>query len=224
MPTDAAVQAIISAAYAAPLPSPLRERNIALVECLYSTGCRAREIVELTVADISFETALAHVMGKGHKPRQVYMSPRVLAACQAYWQARGDQSPGSPAFARHDDGAGKHQPRKMITTGGLRQVIQVLSEQTGVDDFRPHSFRHYFATRLLRETGNLVIVQDALGHAKPETTRVYARLDAGLVRLAVQAGVWELAGRTASTVGRANSAPLLSGSQPRLAPRSALFN
>jgi integrase/recombinase XerC len=186
VPTDTAVQAIIQAAYRATVPSPLRERNIALVECLFCTGSRIRELAGLTISDISFETALADIMGKGHKPRQVYMSPRALAACRAYWLARREQDPGSPAFARHDDGAGKGKPLRMVTTAGLRQVIHDLSAQAGVGDFTPHSFRHFFATRLLRETGNLAVVQDALGHAKPDTTRVYARLDAAMVRLAVQ--------------------------------------
>ena len=40
----------------------------------------------------------------------------------------------------------------------------------------PHALRHTFATELLDETENLALVQDALGHADPETTRVYAKI------------------------------------------------
>ena len=40
----------------------------------------------------------------------------------------------------------------------------------------PHALRHTFVTDLLEETGDLALVQDALGHSKPETTRVYAKV------------------------------------------------
>jgi integrase/recombinase XerC len=186
VPSDAEVQAVMQAAYAPALPSPLRERNIALVECLYCTGCRISEIAGLEIHDIDLLTGQATILGKGRKIRPVYLSPRALEACLAYWRARGDQSPSSPAFARHDDGAGGQKPLQKMATTGLRNAINTLRLQAGVKAFTPHSFRHYYATRLLRETGNLAIVQDALGHVKPDTTRVYAQLDEAAVRLAVQ--------------------------------------
>jgi len=60
-------------------------------------------------------------------------------------------------------------------------MIQVLSGQTlravaGVSDFRFHDFRHDFATKLLRETRNLKLVQKALNHADIKTTTKYAHV------------------------------------------------
>ena len=48
----------------------------------------------------------------------------------------------------------------------------------GIDKgkFTPHYFRHAFAINMLRETGNLALVQDLLGHANPQSTRVYAKI------------------------------------------------
>jgi len=185
VPSEAEVKAIMHAAYSQALPSPQRERNIAVVEILYCTGCRISEVAGLRVGDIDLTTGQADIMAKGHKPRQVYLSPSALQACLTYWRARGDQSPDSPAFARHDDGAGKRQLEMMGITG-LRGAIDKLRRQAGVAHFTPHSFRHYFATKLLRDTGNLAAVQDALGHVKADTTRIYAHMDGGVVRLAVQ--------------------------------------
>jgi integrase len=53
-----------------------------------------------------------------------------------------------------------------------------LAKEVGVLErfnLTPHSFRHYFATRFLRHTSDLALTQDALGHANPGTTRVYAK-------------------------------------------------
>jgi len=46
----------------------------------------------------------------------------------------------------------------------------------GVDDFRIHDLRHDFASKLLRKTGNLKLVQQALNHASLRTTTKYAHV------------------------------------------------
>jgi integrase/recombinase XerD len=56
-------------------------------------------------------------------------------------------------------------------------MISDLADRTGMGgefSMHPHSFRHYFATRYYRHTGDLALTQDMLGHADPATTRIYA--------------------------------------------------
>jgi site-specific recombinase XerD len=185
VPDEAVVKAMLDAARSARLPSPLKERNIAIVETLYSTGCRIRELAQLMVGDVDVADGKARIVGKRSRVRDIYLSPRAIEACQAYWRARGYDAPDTPAFARHDDGAG--QEVSPLTTHGLRRAINELREQANVHGFTPHSFRHFYATRLLAETGNLALVQDALGHLSPETTRIYAQMNPDAVRQATQA-------------------------------------
>ena len=56
--------------------------------------------------------------------------------------------------------------------------------QSGEHRITPHSFRHWFATRVLATTGDLAATQDLLGHSSPATTRVYARVSAERLRAA----------------------------------------
>jgi len=59
----------------------------------------------------------------------------------------------------------------------LREVAARKGAAAGITwRVHPHALRHTFATELLDETGNLALVQDALGHSRPETTRVYAKV------------------------------------------------
>jgi site-specific recombinase XerD len=182
VPTSDDVQAVIAMAYESPLPSPVKERNIALVELLRCTGCRIHEIAALKVGDIDLKAREAIVSGKGRKERKVFLSPTAVNVCQQYWKARQDASPTAPVLARHDDGAGKRT--QAIGTAGLRRVVDQLAMLAGVKNFTPHKFRHRFASDMLEETSDLAMVQDALGHSSPETTRVYAQINPANIKRA----------------------------------------
>jgi integrase len=69
---------------------------------------------------------------------------------------------------------GKRYP---ITIAGLRAHWHRLRANAGVVGFRFHDFRHDFATKLLRETGNLKLVNRALNHADIRQTLRYAHVD-----------------------------------------------
>ena len=159
-----------------PEKSPRKERNIALAEFLYSSGCRANEVAQLRIKDLDLVERSAIVTGKGSKQRRVYFSLQSLEAMRVYFQVRGFNSGKDPVFCRHDRGAGKKV--KPMTTKTIRNIVRDISISAGIDKhaFTPHSFRHAFAIRMLRETNNLAIVQDMLGHADPGATRVYATI------------------------------------------------
>jgi integrase len=76
---------------------------------------------------------------------------------------------------RGEHGRAKGQ-RYPITYGGVQTYWRRLRKISGVSNFRIHDFRHDMATKLLRETGNLRLVQKALGHASIKTTTRYAHV------------------------------------------------
>jgi site-specific recombinase XerD len=156
--------------------SPIRERNIAIIEFLASSGCRNAEITGMRVADIDLKERSAIVTGKGSKQRRVFFSPEACSAIREYFAARKFSNPTDFVFCRHDKGTGqKHQS---MTTTTTRNVIKLVAILAGIDleTISPHYFRHDFAIKMLRKTGNLAIVQDMMGHATPQSTRVYAKI------------------------------------------------
>lgn len=171
------VERILKTVHAHEEKSPIRERNIALIELLASSGCRISEIMMLNVIDIDCKTRSAVVLGKGSKERRVYFSQSAIDALQVYWNVRGEIASGDPILARHDRGAGKIEIKRM-TAAMARIIVKQIAFMAGIDPakFTPHYFRHAFAIRILSETNNLALAQDLLGHQDPKSTRVYAKI------------------------------------------------
>lgn len=163
-------------------PSPQKERDIALIETLASTGCRISEVINLNIQDVDTQTRSAIVTGKGDKQRRVFFSPEAMEALNTYWVVRKSNMPTHPVFIRHDKGTGKKIQRMTPTTA--RRIVKEVAVLAGIDPskFSPHYFRHAFAIRVLSEKGNLALAQDLLGHKDPKATRVYAKIHADDLR------------------------------------------
>lgn len=162
--------------------SPIRERDVALAHFLYSSGCRNAEACGLTVGAIDLEERSAVVIGKGNNQHKIFFDQAAADALRAYWQARGWAGLTDPAFARHDRRTGKDH--KSISTTTARQIVDDICALAGIQKgkFTPHYFRHAFAITLLRETHDLALVQDLLGHKRADSTRVYAKTDSDELR------------------------------------------
>ena len=195
-PPEDATAKVIAAAHGSPRRSPVRERDLAFVLSMASTGCRYSELARLRFSDLVRSpdgAARALVLGKGHgqvrfsdlkggvvtrkkpadKRRHVFFAADALRALDAYRLARGGDPPsGDWLFLEHCRG-GRAGART------LRAVAVDLATSAGVRPhfrFTSHSLRHDFAVRAIRATGDLALVQDLLGHASPVSTRVYATL------------------------------------------------
>lgn len=174
-PKPEEVAAMLSAVRALDLPSPRRERDLALILFLYSSGCRNAEAASLRVGQVDISARSGALVGKGSKERVFVFSSETAVAFEEYWAARGNRERSAPVFARHDDGAGKLI--LPLSTAAVRAIVRLVKTASGIDAvFTPHSFRHAFGTTMLRETGNLALVQDLMGHANPTTTRIYAEI------------------------------------------------
>ncbi len=197
VPPEEIVARVMAAARAAPYdPDDRRQRlcylrNIAIAEMLRSSGMRVGELISLRRGDLIPQDHTAIVTGKGDKQRVVYFDETSWQALQNYLRARQDGATGQalgrlPVLARHDRGAGKKI--LPLSTNTVRQMLSALIKLAGVDEYdvTPHSFRHYFATKVLEATGDLGATQDLLGHASPSTTRIYARLSSETLRKAYE--------------------------------------
>lgn len=156
----------------------LRARDIAIIEFLVSSGCRNNEIVQMKISDLDFIERKGIVTGKGSKQRVVFFSQEAVDAMRDYWKLRGFGSANDPVFSRHDRGNSKKKIHVKTTTHTIGNVVKGVAIVAGIpaDKFTPHYFRHAYAIKMLRQTGNLALVQDMLGHSSPASTRVYAKI------------------------------------------------
>lgn len=147
------------------------KRNLAIVETLYSTGCRVSELVNIKRKDV--ETEQVKVLGKGNKERYVYLNPRAQIAIETYLASRTDHFewlfPGSDYESK-----GKVLLDKPIDKGTVEGMIRKLGKQAGIKNCHPHRFRRTAATIALRRGMPIEQVSRMLGHESITTTQIYA--------------------------------------------------
>lgn len=150
-------------------------RDYAILALLLN-GLRAQEICDLRWKDLSYSSAwVLRVIGKGNKERFVPLTHEAAEALHYYMdhtfkpgvRDRGEQD--QPLFT---DILGERITRQQVA-----YVCDKYGEAAGVKGFTPHSFRHHYGTRLYRATRDVLGVGKLMGHARPETTMQYARLD-----------------------------------------------
>lgn len=139
-------------------------RDRALVEFLYSTGCRVSEVQNLNISDIDFNTNECVVLGKGNKERIVYISPSAELYLKKYLDTR-DYDENDALFI------GKGTDR--LHKNGIEALLKKLGKQAGVKNVHPHRFRRTLATNLLDRGMNIQDVAMILGHSDLKTTQIY---------------------------------------------------
>lgn len=152
----------------------LRDRTILYL--FYATGIRLRELTQLTLADIDFESQTLRVVGKGAKERAVPFGAGTAAVLRAYLNrrmelaVRADNSPGQTVFLNNSG-----QPYQ-TPTGIADRVRKYLIKVTEPERAHPHVLRHSFATHLLNEGAELMAVKELLGHASLQSTQIYTHV------------------------------------------------
>lgn len=157
-------------------------RDRALLEVLYSTGCRAAELVGLDEDDLDLRRGLVRLQGKGRKERLGMLGRPAVAAVRAYGEEKAARRlDRGPLFLNHRGGR--------LTDRSLRRVLERCLRRAGFQrGCTPHALRHSFATHLLRRGADLRAVQELLGHASLRTTQIYTHVSLeGLRKLYAQA-------------------------------------
>lgn len=145
-------------------------REKALLEVLYSTGCRVSELIRLNRNDIDYYTGIVKVLGKGSKERFCFLSANALTALKEYLATRSDNN--NALFV-----AGKF-PHNRLGKGSIEKEISNIGIRAGIKRrVFPHLIRHTMATHMLNNGASLTEVQMILGHENPATTQIYAKLD-----------------------------------------------
>lgn len=150
--------------------NPLRVRDRAILELLYSSGLRVSELAGATLADLSMGEAIMRVRGKGNKERIVPVGSKALSALGEYLDIRETLKPASDRIFLNSRGGG-------ITTRSLARIIKKYGLVSGISkNVSPHVLRHSFATHLLAGGADLRAIQEMLGHASLSTTQRYTHL------------------------------------------------
>lgn len=143
------------------------KRDLAILETLYSTGCRVSELCGMDRKNVDGNEIT--VFGKGGKERVCYLNAKSLLAIGDYLAERTDSNPS--LFV------GMNSPHERLTYGAVDTIIRKLGERAGVEKCHPHRFRRTAATIALNRGMPIDQVQKMLGHSVIGTTTIYAQSD-----------------------------------------------
>lgn len=155
-----------------PQDDPLKIRDMAMMELLYSSGLRVSELVGINLNDIDMGSGSVIVEGKGRKMRQLPIGRAAIESMSLWLKERH-------AFASFEEPAlFVGQQGRRLSARSVEKRLKALGEQSGIaGSLYPHRLRHSFATEMLAGSGDLRAVQELLGHADISTTQIYTHLD-----------------------------------------------
>jgi site-specific recombinase XerD len=149
-------------------------RDRAILELLFSTGCRVSELASLKIDQVNLKRDEFTVRGKGDKLRVVFLSEGAKKSVATYLSARRDPSPY--LFVSHDR-AKAGREASALTPRSIQRLVERYAKAAGITKkITPHTLRHTFATDLLMSGADIRAVQSLLGHASITTTQVYTHV------------------------------------------------
>ncbi|MBU7027518.1 MAG: tyrosine-type recombinase/integrase [Theionarchaea archaeon] len=148
------------------LDSIFSKRDLAIVRLLYASGLRVSELVGLN-RDTIEENVIRVRSGKGKKDRVVFIDDGTLELIGEYLNERADENPALFVNRRGT----------RLTDRYIEILVKRHAKRAGIKKkVTPHTLRHTFATHLLQNKANIMVIKDLLGHASLSTTQIYTHV------------------------------------------------
>ncbi len=162
----------------APKDKFLHHRDFVILALLYSTGLRRTELAQLKLQDLDLATGLITVIGKGNKERVVPVGDNTAGDVKAYLVAREkflkEKKKTTPEIFLNKSG-------QNLTARSINRLVNTFARKHGMN-FTPHTLRHTFATHLLENGADLMLIKEILGHASLSTTQKYTHVTAEVMK------------------------------------------
>lgn len=149
----------------------LKERDYALVSLLLATGIRVSECVALNISDINLDNNSFLVTRKGGNQAILYFSEEIKEALSTYismllkrLKEEGISSENSPLFISLQN--------KRLTPRAIQNIVKKYAQiTTPLKKISPHKLRSTYGTELYRNTKDIYVVAEVLGHKDINTTK-----------------------------------------------------
>lgn len=150
-------------------------RDVALLTLLLGTGIRVSECVGIDIKDVNFEVGGIKIRRKGGYETVIYFGSEVETALLDYLETREHCIPESG----HEEALFLSLQNKRISVRAVENLVKkYASRVTTLKKITPHKLRSTYGTSLYKETGDIYLVADVLGHKDVNTTRKhYAALE-----------------------------------------------
>ena len=154
----------------------INQRDLLIIDILYSTGIRVSECASILIRDININKKTIKVLGKGKKERIVVFGEKAKINIINYLDSISNYQIDDFLFSSQR--GDKTSKKKSITTRTIYNIVKkYIKLVSNNEKLGPHSLRHSFATHLLQRGSDLMAIKDLLGHESLASTQIYAHLD-----------------------------------------------
>ncbi len=152
-----------------------KTRDLALLTLMLGTGIRVSECVGIDLHDVDFNNGRIKVTRKGGYESYIYFGDEVQEALSAYYEERKKLVP----LDGHENALFLSSQMKRISVRTVENLVKKYSTTViPMKHITPHKLRSTYGTELYRETGDIYLVADVLGHSDVNTTKKhYADMD-----------------------------------------------
>jgi len=161
--------------------STLAIRDRVVIELFLGTGIRLQELVDLDIDDVDLDAKHLHVRAKGDVPQVKFLKSKLRSLLRSYLKERRRQGDGE-CRALFLSNRGSRLCERQVA----RRLEHWLKAARIEKQLTPHALRHTFATHLYSRTGDILVVQRALGHRDLSTTQIYTHLVDGVLEDAIE--------------------------------------
>lgn len=153
-------------------------RDKMLYSFLYDTGCRISEALSLTLDNINLDKHYCIVLGKGNKPRKVYLTEEVCNLAKIYIDEKNKyQKCKKITDLKYFEKFFISISGKYLSISTVESIFEKQRVKFGwLKHFTPHVLRHTYATHMLDNGASIRIVQKLLGHSSISTTQIYTHV------------------------------------------------
>jgi integrase/recombinase XerC len=152
-----------------------KNRDLAIMTLMLGTGIRVSECVGIDINDVDFDNSRIRIIRKGGYESFVYFGDEVYDALSEYLEIRKKQVP----LDGHENALFLSNQMRRITVRSVENIVKKYAQTvTPMKHITPHKLRSTYGTELYRETGDIYLVADVLGHSDVNTTKKhYADID-----------------------------------------------
>lgn len=155
-------------------------RDYLMVGLLYVSGLRRSELASLTVSQLDLSRGLMAVLGKGNKQRVVPIGEATVGEIRQYLALRSELLALSNSA---EDRVFLNQRGGPLSVRSVDRLVKGFARRRGMT-FTPHTLRHSFATHMLENGADLVLIKEILGHSSLSTTQKYTHVTAETMKAA----------------------------------------
>ncbi|AXH09790.1 integrase [Malaciobacter halophilus] len=155
-----------------PFSAKIAARNRLIIKTILYTGIRVSEAINIDLKDFNKDedAYIIQVRGKGNKPRVVMIKEEIIKKDLKEW---------FEYRVCEDNLLFCNQKGKPLSQAYISSIVEKILLSVGIrkDKNGAHMLRHTFATMLYQKSKDLILVQESLGHADINTSRIYTHFD-----------------------------------------------